>query len=264
LFAADINGLLQQNLPLAAVAAGFTGIGIVALAWEIPMSQHRMIVGVFSGGAATFVAPDGRPLTTGIRKSPTDDGLLDLKGFRADASAEPDHHTADKAVHLFADENYPLIESRLGLALPRPTFGENLLATGIREEEVYVGDRFQIGEVVICVTQPTERCKTIGRSVGIPKILKVLHEVEVCGFYARVVKPGRVAAGDPVILHDRPQSSWSVKRLHRLMFHDLHDEQLVAQAMAIEQLSAEWKRRTEVMRGRLRRGEPLSSNLIDL
>jgi hypothetical protein len=48
------------------------------------------------------------------------------------------------------------------------------------------------------------------------------------------------------------------------MFHGLADEQLVAQAMAIEQLSAEWKKRAEVMRDRLRRGEPLSSNLIDL
>jgi hypothetical protein len=48
------------------------------------------------------------------------------------------------------------------------------------------------------------------------------------------------------------------------MFHDLADDHLVAQALAIEQLSSEWKRRVEVMRGRLRRGEPLSSNLIDL
>jgi hypothetical protein len=34
--------------------------------------------------------------------------------------------------------------------------------------------------------------------------------------------------------------------------------------MAIEQLSAEWKRRAEAMRDRLRRGEPLSSNRVDL
>ncbi|HEX6536496.1 MAG TPA: 3-alpha domain-containing protein, partial [Gemmatimonadaceae bacterium] len=108
------------------------------------------------------------------------------------------------------------------------------------------------------------RCKTIGRSIGLPKILKVLHELEICGFYARVLRPGRIAAGDRVILRNRLQSGWSIKRLHRLMFRSLADEELVAQAMAIEQLSGEWKRRAEVMRGRLRRGEPLSSNLVDL
>ena len=228
------------------------------------MSEHGVIVGVFSGGVGTFVASDGRPLTSAIRKSPAVDGFLGTDGFRGDASAEADHHTADKTVHLFADENYKLVEMRLGLALPRPAFGENLIATGMREEDVYVGDHFQVGGAVICVTQPTERCKTIGRSLGIPKILKVMHELEVCGFYARVVEPGRVEAGDPVKLRERPQSSWSIKRLHQLMFHGLADQQLVAQAMAVAQLSSEWKRRAELMRGRLRRGEPLSSSLIDL
>lgn len=100
--------------------------------------------------------------------------------------------------------------------------------------------------------------------MGIPKFLKVPHELEVCGFYALVVAPGWVAAGDPMVLRARPQSRWSIKRLHRLMFHGLGDEQDVAQAMALEHLSAEWKSRAETMRGRLRRGEPISSNLIDL
>src|SRR5262245_58715331 len=227
------------------------------------MSRHGIIVGLFTGGVANFVAPDGRPLTTAIRKSPISDGFLEASGFRGDASAEPDHHTADKAVHFFAGENYSLLEARLGVALPRPTFGENLTATGIREEQVYVGDHFQIGEAVVCVTQPTERCRTIGRSVGIPRMLKVLHELEVCGFYARVVKSGTVAAGDLLMLHHRPQSTWSIKRLHQLMFQSLGEEQLVQEAMAIEYLSFEWKSRAKVMRGRLRRGEPLSSNLVD-
>src|SRR5262245_43306981 len=46
------------------------------------MSQQQIVVGLFSGGVATFVAPDGRPLTTGIRKSPITNGLLDAEGFR--------------------------------------------------------------------------------------------------------------------------------------------------------------------------------------
>ena len=130
------------------------------------MPRQGVIIGLFSGGVGSFVAPDGRPVTTAIRKSPIENGLLRAEGFCGDASAEPDHHTPDKAVHLFADENYALVEARLGIALPRPSFGENVLATDIREENVYVGDHFQIGKAMVCVTQPTERCRTIGRSVG--------------------------------------------------------------------------------------------------
>jgi MOSC domain-containing protein YiiM len=156
----------SRNCPLLALYEVVrVRFGIRALT----MSDHGVVVGVFSGGVGTFVASDGRPLTSAIRKSPAVDGFLETGGFRGDASAEADHHTADKAVHLFAAENYELVEARLGLALPRPTFGENLTATGMREEDVYVGDQFQVGGAVICVTQPTERCKTIGRSLGIPR-----------------------------------------------------------------------------------------------
>ena len=236
------------------------------LRWQMteePVPQPT-IVGVYSGGVQTIFAPDGRPMTTGIRKSPVAIGFLELRGFRDDASAEADHHTENKAVHLFSDENYRLVEMRLGLALPRPTFGENLTTTGMLEDDVYVGDRFRVGKAVICVTQPTERCKAIGRNLGVPKIFKILHELEVCGFYARVIEAGRVVAGDTPELCDRLQSTWSVKRLHHFMFHQLAQGQLVDEVLAISELSVEWKRRVGVMRGRLQRGEPLSSNLVGL
>jgi MOSC domain-containing protein YiiM len=222
------------------------------------------IVGVYAGGVETLIAPDAQLMTTGIRKKPVVGATLGPHGFSGDASAEADHHTADKAVHVFSDENYRRVETRLGLALPRPAFGENLITTGKLEDAVYVGDHFRIGEATICVTQPTERCKAIGRSLGAPKILKVLHILEICGFYARVVESGRLDAGDIMELRERPQSAWSIKRLHHIMFHQLSDERLVEQVLAIRQLSVEWKRRIEVMRGRLRRGEPLSSNLVGL
>ena len=228
------------------------------------MGPHGRVLGVFCGGVASFVAPDGRAMTTGIRKQPVTSGILETDGLPGDASAEPGHHTADRTVHLFADENYGPVEAQLGLTLPRPAFGENITATRIRDEEVCVGDCFEVGEAIICVTQPTERCKTIGRSLGVPKILKVLHELEFCGFYARCVEPGRIAVGEAVTLLDRPCSAWPIKRLHRFMFCGLADEHMFAQVMAIERLSPEWKRRAAVMRGRLERGEPLSSNLVDL
>jgi MOSC domain-containing protein YiiM len=225
--------------------------------------KHGTIVGLFSGGVAEFVARDGCPLTTAIRKSPIENAFLEPGGLYGDASAETDHHTADKILHLFAEENYSRVETRLAVALPKPTFGENITVTGILEEQVYVGDHFEVGEAVICVTQPTERCKTVGRSLGMPKILKALHELEVCGFYARIIKPGQVANGNLIGLRHRPQSVWSIKRLHHFMFHDLANEKLFEEAMSIEHLSIEWKNRARIMRGRVQRGEPLSSNLLD-
>jgi len=177
-----------------------------------------VIAGLYYGGVDHFIAPGGRPMVTGIRKRPAATGFLGTTGFPDDASSEPAHHTQDKTVHLFSNENYRLLEARLGVVLPRPTFGENLTTAGTLENNVYVGDHFRVGKAVICVTQPTERCKTIGRSLGVPTILKALHELELCGFYARVVRPGSVDADDIVELCERPQVAWSIKRLHQIMF----------------------------------------------
>src|SRR3954447_5595114 len=127
-----------------------------------------VIAGLYYGGVDHFIARDGRPMVTGIRKRPAATEFLGTKGFPDDASAEPAHHTQDKTVHLFSSENYRLLEARLGFVLPRPTFGENLTTAGTLENNVYVGDHFRVGKAVICVTQPTERCKTIGRSLGVP------------------------------------------------------------------------------------------------
>lgn len=100
---------------------------------------------LFVGSVETFDAPDGRPLRTGIRKKPTDRLRLEVDGFPGDASAERDHHTRDKAVHLFSEEYYAEVETRLGVPLPRPTFGENLSTRGIVDKDVRVGDLLSVG-----------------------------------------------------------------------------------------------------------------------
>lgn len=222
------------------------------------------IKGIFVGAVETFNAPDGRPLRTGIRKKPVDGPRLELEGFPGDASSERDHHTRDKAVHLFSDEYYPEVEARLGITLPRPAFGENLTTQGLLDDDVRVGDLLRIGPALIRVTQPTERCRVIGRSLGNPRILKALHDLEICGFYASVVEPGEVKSADAISVQQPAHHDWTIGRLHKFMFKQLDNDALVSEVMALATLSDEWKTRVEIMRGRAKRGEPLSSNLVDL
>lgn len=222
------------------------------------------VKGLYAGGVETFRAPDGQPLTTAIRKRTVSQALLTFEGLPGDASSETEHHSRDKALHVFASASYADVEQRLERTLPRPAFGENLELSGFAEGEVAIGDQIRVGQAEIVVTQPTERCKTIGRSLGLPRILKVLHELEVCGFYARVIVPGQVAVGDAAVVLARHRPDWTIRRLHQLMFHRLDDEEAVGAALALEELSDDWKRRLSVMRGRRERGEPLSSSLADL
>lgn len=231
------------------------------------MAQGKIeakVIGIFSGPVERFMAADGRPMTSGIRKPALSQGVLAAGGFVGDESTDADHHTPDRSVHIFPDEHYPLVQARLGLTLPRPAFGENLTVSGALEGDVFVGDRYRIGSAMICVTQPTERCKAIGRRIGAPTILKVLHDMEACGFYARVVEPGSVKPGDKFELRERPQSVWSIRHLHRVMFEQLADAPTISTVLAVPELSVEWKQRIEMMRERRRRGEPLSSSMASL
>ena len=231
------------------------------------MAQGKIqakVIGIFSGPVERFTAGDGRPMTSGIRKRALSQGVLAAGGFVGDESTEADHHTPDRSIHIFPDEHYGVVAERLALTLPRPAFGENLTISGALEGEVFVGDCYRIGSATICVTQPTERCKAIGRSLGAPRILKILHDLEACGFYARVVEPGHVQPGDRFELCERPQTAWSIRDLHRVMFQRLADASAVSAVLAVAELSIEWKQRIEVMRERHRRGEPLNSSLGEL
>ena len=99
-------------------------------------------------------APVGRPLRTGIRKKPVDWLGLEVDGFPGDASAGHDHHTLDKVVHLFSEEYYAEVETLLGVALPRPAFGENLSTRGLVDKDVRIGDLLSVGNALICVSHP--------------------------------------------------------------------------------------------------------------
>jgi len=149
------------------------------------------------------------------------------------------------------------------MALPHPTFGEDVSTMGFGEADIYVGEHLALGDAVLCVTQPTERCKNIGRNLGQLKILKIMHRLEICGFYASVIEPGQVEAGCPIALKHREQSGWSILRLHQFMFNKL-DDTLRNEVISLTPLSDVWKSRVGTMHGRMTRGEPLSSSLAEL
>ena len=64
---------------------------------------------------------------------------------------------------------------RYGGKSPLPS-GAIAALDGAVETPLHDGDIISVGEAVIRVTQPTERCRIIGRSLGRPKILKVLQK----------------------------------------------------------------------------------------
>ena len=143
--------------------------------------------------------PGYKPLT-GICKHPVAGPVaIAPLGVADDAVMDTKHHGGlDQAVYLYGRPDYEFFERDLGRALPPGLFGENLTIAGLDSRTIRVGDRFEIGEVVLEATAPRIPCATFAARMGDPHWVKRFFAVNRPGVYARVLQPGTVEAGMPV------------------------------------------------------------------
>lgn len=112
------------------------------------------------------------------------------------------HGGPRRAVCLFALEEIERLRAE-GHPVAPGTTGENVTVAGLPWERVRPGARLALGaEVVLEVTSYTAPCKNIGpsfRDGDFTRISQKLHPGE-SRVYARVLTPGVVRTGDPVVL----------------------------------------------------------------
>lgn len=112
------------------------------------------------------------------------------------------HGGEDKAVYAYPLEHYSFwndLRSSISISSTAITFGvmgENLTTKGFSEEEVYVGDRWSIGEVILEVAKFREPCFKFNIKMGWSGAAKAMIASGYSGWYLRVIKPGNIVAGD--------------------------------------------------------------------
>jgi len=147
--------------------------------------------------------PKNRKVLSGIIKNPVAGsvivGKLNLDGDRqADLSV---HGGEDKAVYVYPSEHYAFWRKQYpGVKLDWGTFGENLTTVGILESDVHIGDELAIGSAKFQVTQPRFPCFKLGIRFNDQEVIKTFLDSERTGFCLKVVKEGRIKAGDPIKL----------------------------------------------------------------
>lgn len=85
-----------------------------------------------------------------------------------------------------------------GEELQVTAFGENLITTNMLESSVQIGDKFQIGETVIQITEARNPCSTIEKFNGIPNLYKAIHKTGLTGYLCRTITPGIIHATDEI------------------------------------------------------------------
>lgn len=188
-----------------------------------------------------------KTVTTGIIKAPVHRRVkvskLNLEGDeQADLSV---HGGANKAVYAYPSEHYAYWKGELpGADLPWGMFGENLTLQGLREDDVSIGDRFQIGTAVLVVTQPRLPCYKLGIRFDRKDLPERFLASGRTGFYFAVIEEGELGEGDAVKRVFKDPNQVSVSDVLRLHIHrDRPDVRRIERALQVAALPRGWRER---------------------
>jgi MOSC domain-containing protein YiiM len=192
-----------------------------------------MIVISTNIGEPKTIVWHGKKEQTGIYKFPVDHPIfLGKEDVENDHVMDRKYHGGvDKACYLYSANHYNFWEKFYPeLEMPWGMFGENLTVEGLHENEITVGDIFEIGEAVVQATQPRQPCYKLGIRFNDPKVVKQFVDSGFPGVYVRVLKNGTVKAGDKMILKEK-SNSVSIQKVFELLYTDNFQEELLKQAL---------------------------------
>ena len=190
--------------------------------------------------------PIDRVFTSAIDKTPVAGQVwVGTLGLSGDTVCDRKHHGGpDQAVLAYGGQHYPLWRREWQRDDIGPgAFGENLTLSEMTEDTVCVGDRWQVGEVIVEVTKPREPCSTLARRHRRPDMIAVVNRNGRSGWYLRVLKEGWIEAGMPVTLTDRPYPQWTVRRTAQVMEERKARADEAALLAECPALAANWRER---------------------
>ncbi len=186
----------------------------------------------------------GKVVTTGIFKKPVNTPVM-VRTLNLDGDRQADltvHGGVDKAIYAYPSEHYDYWRTELaGVDLPWSMFGENLTTEGLLEDNVYIGDRFRIGETEVVATEPRMPCYKLGMKFGRADIVKRFLASRRTGFYFAVAREALVSAGEGIELIGREQEEISVADITRLYAFEKNDLEGLCRAIGVDSLPESWK-----------------------
>ena len=186
----------------------------------------------------------GKTVSTGIFKEPVRDRVM-VRSLNLHGDGQADltvHGGVDKAVYVYPFEHYDYWRTELpDTDLTMGNFGENFTTTGLKEEELNIGDRFQIGSAELMVTQPRMPCYKLGIRFGRADMVKRFLASRRTGFYFRVLQEGEVVVGDTLALVSRDENNITVADITQLYTREKNDPELLQRATQLEALPESWR-----------------------
>jgi len=183
----------------------------------------------------------GRTVRSAIWKAPVI-GPVRVRGVNLTGDAQADgkaHGGPDKAVYGYAAEDLDWWHGQLGVEVGPGSMGENLTTSDLDLSEAVVGERWEIGSVVLQVTQPRIPCYKLGIRMGDDRFPQRFAEARRHGVYLRILAEGVLQAGDDIQVVDRPAHGLRAVDVAHI-FYDQHHR--AAELLGVAELAESWHR----------------------
>jgi MOSC domain-containing protein YiiM len=167
--------------------------------------------------------------TTGIYKIPQPGPVqVSRLGLVGDFIIDKKNHGGeDQAVYIYTANDYDWWTAALGREIGPGTYGENLTIRGLKSAVCAIGDRLQIGPVLLEITAPRIPCSTLAARMQDGEFVKRFRAAARPGLYCRVLEPGMIQAGMPVSYAKNSSPTVSIVE----MFEDFYEPELTETAI---------------------------------
>jgi len=184
--------------------------------------------------------------TSGIFKKPVQ-GPVNVRRLNLDGDEQADltvHGGIHKAVYAYPSEHYPFWR-KLYPSLGREwgAFGENLTTKGINEASAGIGDKIQIGSVVLTVVQPRLPCYKLAAKFDDDTIIRKFTEAGRNGIYFSVDQEGQFQAGDAITWIHRESTRFTIADAMRLLNREKLPVARLRGALQLKDLTDSWRKR---------------------
>lgn len=191
----------------------------------------------------------GQSVRTGIFKDPVKCPVfLHTLSLEGDGQADLKVHGGrDKALYAYAHDTYAWWKrERPQDDFPPGAMGENLSVDFLPEDQICIGDTYEIGDAIVQVTQPRFPCQKLVVKFQDPLVLKQFMTLGRPGVYYRVLKEGLISAGQSFKLVDRETVLVSVQELFE--FNKASAELTrVREFLKLKTLNAQWREKLEAL-----------------
>ncbi len=216
------------------------------------MDKNISIKSINIKGKVELLKAEHQSVKTAYCKEPinAESIFLTHTGFSGDMVADKKHHGGnDKAICCYNADRFAYWKQELDLDLTYAAFGENLTLEGesALEENVFVGDRYQLGEAIVEVSEPRGPCYIIGIRYNYKQFPLLCQKTGYTGFYLRTIKEGLVKPTDKLSHLSSHPEKISVMHINHIRYHDFKNKTELQRLVNLEELTLEWREKFEVL-----------------